>query len=200
MERGDIDEMSFAFQVIRQQWSPDFDQRDILAVSLNKGAVSIVNHGANPATLGAGLGQAGHARVGQLPQGPHRGVVGGRWSVPVCGGAGSEDRDSELLGDRGQPRGLCRGVVVKIWFWGLCGCDCGDPLLVRSKRFLQYFRLDDGVGALRGCSCLFDPAACAVRDLLVQEWPKSQPGVEYLDDAAVDGQAGVAHGNAPAEP
>ncbi len=55
MERHDIDEMSFAFQVIRQQWSPDFDQRDILEVSLNKGDVSVVNYGANPATAGAQL-------------------------------------------------------------------------------------------------------------------------------------------------
>jgi hypothetical protein len=53
MERGDVDEMSFGFWVTRQQWSPDYDQRDILEVSLNKGDVSVVNYGANPATAGA---------------------------------------------------------------------------------------------------------------------------------------------------
>lgn len=52
IERGDLDEMSFKFRVMRQQWSPDFDQRDIQEVSLHKGDVSIVNYGANPATAG----------------------------------------------------------------------------------------------------------------------------------------------------
>lgn len=48
MERGDLDEMSFAFQVLRQQWSPDFEQRDILEVRLFD--VSVVTYPANPAT------------------------------------------------------------------------------------------------------------------------------------------------------
>ncbi|MEU5424024.1 HK97 family phage prohead protease [Streptomyces olivoreticuli] len=55
MDRGDVDEMSFGFWVTRQQWSPDYDQRDILEVNLNKGDVSIVNYGANPHTAGAQL-------------------------------------------------------------------------------------------------------------------------------------------------
>jgi hypothetical protein len=53
MERGDMDEMSFGFRVIRQDWSPDFLQRDISEVSLHKGDVSLVNYGANPATAGS---------------------------------------------------------------------------------------------------------------------------------------------------
>jgi HK97 family phage prohead protease len=55
MDRGDVDEMSFAFRVIRQQWSPEYDQRDITEVSLHKGDVSVVNYGANPATAGANM-------------------------------------------------------------------------------------------------------------------------------------------------
>lgn len=58
MDRGDIDEMSFAFWVTRQVWSPDWEQRDILEVNLNKGDVSAVNYGANPNTAGATM----HAR------------------------------------------------------------------------------------------------------------------------------------------
>lgn len=50
IEDGNVDEMSFAFQVLRQQWSPDYDQRDITEVSINRGDVSVVNFGANPAT------------------------------------------------------------------------------------------------------------------------------------------------------
>jgi HK97 family phage prohead protease len=52
MDRGDLDEMSFAFRVTRQEWSPDWTQRDITEVNLNKGDVSIVNYGANPHTQG----------------------------------------------------------------------------------------------------------------------------------------------------
>jgi phage prohead protease, HK97 family len=50
IEDGAVDEMSFAFRVIRQQWSPDYDQRDILEVDMHRGDVSVVNFGANPAT------------------------------------------------------------------------------------------------------------------------------------------------------
>jgi hypothetical protein len=52
MERGDLDEMSFAFRVVRQDWAPDWSQRDIREVDLNKGDVSVVNYGANPHTAG----------------------------------------------------------------------------------------------------------------------------------------------------
>jgi HK97 family phage prohead protease len=55
MDRGDVDEMSFAFWVTRSEWSPDWMQRDIIEVNLNKGDVSVVNYGANPNTAGASL-------------------------------------------------------------------------------------------------------------------------------------------------
>lgn len=50
IEDGDVDQMSFAFRVERQAWSPDFDQRDLLELNLNRGDVSAVNFGANPNT------------------------------------------------------------------------------------------------------------------------------------------------------
>jgi HK97 family phage prohead protease len=50
MERGDIDEMSFAFRVKRQSWSADETERRLEEVSLHKGDVSVVNFGANPHT------------------------------------------------------------------------------------------------------------------------------------------------------
>lgn len=52
MERGDLDEMSFAFRVTRQEWNEDYTERWINEVNLNKGDVSIVNYGANPHTGG----------------------------------------------------------------------------------------------------------------------------------------------------
>jgi HK97 family phage prohead protease len=50
LDDGAVDEMSFAFRVTRQMWSPEYDQRDILEVDIHKGDVSVVNFGANPAT------------------------------------------------------------------------------------------------------------------------------------------------------
>lgn len=50
LEDGAVDEMSFAFRVTRQHWSPDYEQRDIIEVDLHRGDVSVVNFGANPAT------------------------------------------------------------------------------------------------------------------------------------------------------
>ena len=66
MERGDMDEMSFAFRVKAQSWAatdefPDDNQalRTINEVSLHKGDVSVVNWGANPTT---------HAEVLSAPE------------------------------------------------------------------------------------------------------------------------------------
>jgi HK97 family phage prohead protease len=61
MEQGNLDEMSFAFRVMRQKWLnvegeevPWWDmagvERHITEVSLQKGDVSVVNYGANPHT------------------------------------------------------------------------------------------------------------------------------------------------------
>lgn len=50
MDRGDIDEMSFAFRVVRQEWNEDYTERRLLEVSIHRGDVSVVNYGANPAT------------------------------------------------------------------------------------------------------------------------------------------------------
>lgn len=53
MTRGDLDEMSFAFRVLRQEWNDDYTYRRILEYDLAvTGAdVSIVNYPANPATV-----------------------------------------------------------------------------------------------------------------------------------------------------
>lgn len=48
LERGDVDEMSFAFRVTRQSWSKDYTERVIQEVRLFD--VSAVTYPANPAT------------------------------------------------------------------------------------------------------------------------------------------------------
>lgn len=50
MDRGDMDEMSFAFRTKAQEWTNDDTVRRLTELSLHKGDVSVVNFGANPAT------------------------------------------------------------------------------------------------------------------------------------------------------
>lgn len=50
MERGDLDEMSFAFRTVRQEWNEDYTERGLLEVNIDKGDVSVVNNGANDKT------------------------------------------------------------------------------------------------------------------------------------------------------
>lgn len=48
--RGDINQMSFAFRTIRQEWDDEETKRTLLELSLDRGDVSIVTNGANPKT------------------------------------------------------------------------------------------------------------------------------------------------------
>ena len=50
IERGDVDQMSFAFRVIRQKWNQDRTERTLTEVSLADGDVSVVTYPAYPAT------------------------------------------------------------------------------------------------------------------------------------------------------
>lgn len=51
LDRGDIDQMSFAFQETSPpNWNEDYTKRTISACSIHRGDVSVVNFGANPAT------------------------------------------------------------------------------------------------------------------------------------------------------
>jgi HK97 family phage prohead protease len=50
VERGDVDQMSFAFRVIRQKWSDDRSTRVLTEVSLADGDVSMVTYPAYPTT------------------------------------------------------------------------------------------------------------------------------------------------------
>jgi HK97 family phage prohead protease len=54
VRRGDLSEMSFAFRIVRGQWSPDFTAYRIEQVDMDRGDVSVVNYGANPDTFMVG--------------------------------------------------------------------------------------------------------------------------------------------------
>ena len=49
MERGDMDQMSFAFKVLRDEWNSDYTERKIFELKLFD--VSMVTYPANPATV-----------------------------------------------------------------------------------------------------------------------------------------------------
>jgi HK97 family phage prohead protease len=63
MERGDLDEMSFAFRTTADTWDESYMNRTITGADINKGDVSVVNYGANPFTTGAKLRSADIARA-----------------------------------------------------------------------------------------------------------------------------------------
>lgn len=50
VKRGDVDQMSFAFRVIRQKWNDDRSRRVLTEVSLSDGDVSVVTYPAYPTT------------------------------------------------------------------------------------------------------------------------------------------------------
>ena len=51
VQRGDVDQMSFAFRVIRQAWNSDRTERTLTEVSLSDGDVSVVTYPAYPTTM-----------------------------------------------------------------------------------------------------------------------------------------------------
>jgi len=59
LERRDVDEQSFAFRIIRQEWNEDYTERWITEYSIDRGDTSHVTFGANPhtsvATRGDGM-------------------------------------------------------------------------------------------------------------------------------------------------
>jgi hypothetical protein len=48
MKRGDLDQMSFAFGIVNEEWSDDNKKRNLTELSLAGGDVSIVTYPANP--------------------------------------------------------------------------------------------------------------------------------------------------------
>lgn len=66
MQRGDLNEMSFAFRVVQQTWNADYTDRQITEVNMHKGDVSVVNYGANPATEAALRGLADLCDIAEL--------------------------------------------------------------------------------------------------------------------------------------
>jgi HK97 family phage prohead protease len=61
VNRGDVDQMSFAFRVIRQNWNKDKSERTLTEVSLADGDVSVVTYPAYPTTTVEARQKIAHA-------------------------------------------------------------------------------------------------------------------------------------------
>lgn len=72
VERGDMDEMSIGFIAVQQQWSPDYMERRITEINLNRGDVSIVCWAANPAANGASMTPLPVSQAAARPSQPDR--------------------------------------------------------------------------------------------------------------------------------
>lgn len=86
MDRGDMDEMSFAFRATRQVWNEDYTNREIQEAQLFD--VSVVTYPANPATS-ASLRGAAVARFGS--------DMWGRIESALRGGDPLPEEDREVL-------------------------------------------------------------------------------------------------------
>jgi HK97 family phage prohead protease len=102
MERGDMDEMSIGFIATQQQWSPDWMQRRITEINLNRGDVSVVCWAANPNAAGASMAalpvteaaarRAGAGRERRTPTAPYTIHPGEDNECPQC--HSQNDRDA----------------------------------------------------------------------------------------------------------
>lgn len=64
LRSGLVDEMSFAFRIVRGLWSPDYTEYRIEEVDIHRGDVAIVGYGASPHTdAGVRSGQDPHERA-----------------------------------------------------------------------------------------------------------------------------------------
>jgi HK97 family phage prohead protease len=76
IRRGDLNESSFAFRIIRGSWSPDWTAYRIEQVDMNRGDVSTVNYGANPATGDYAIALADADDVDELDDDTARSLMG----------------------------------------------------------------------------------------------------------------------------
>lgn len=132
MERGDMDEMSIGFIAVQHQWSPNYDERRITEINLNRGDVSVVCWGANPATAGASMtalpvsqaaARPGAGREARMPTAPYTAHAGEDLECPQC--HSMNDRDASYCDQCGtavQPTGQS---VVEEDETQRCG-NCGD--------------------------------------------------------------------------
>lgn len=99
IDDGNVDQMSFAFRIVRGSWSPDYTEYRILEVDLHRGDVSAVNYGANPFTSVSARTKAALEAVDDLPEPLLRALVArGQERLNVTPEMAPKGRDKRTLG------------------------------------------------------------------------------------------------------
>jgi hypothetical protein len=116
MDRGDLDQMSFAFKATRQAWSSDYSERTI---SEFKGFdVSVVTYPANPATV---VKMRSDAPAPEVRGGRSLALARRQWSL--------DTRDSIVVTSDGD-------VIVTETDEECCDCaDCGSTTVPADANF-----------------------------------------------------------------
>jgi len=109
IDDGDIDQMSFAFRIVRGQWSPDYTEYTILEVDLDRGDVSAVNYGANPYTSISARAQQAFEAIDHL-EGPALRAALQRAEARVAATAKPTDSASEQR-ETAAPAGPTGGTL-----------------------------------------------------------------------------------------
>lgn len=109
-----IDEMSFAFRIVRGQWSPDYTEYRILEVDLDRGDVSAVNYGANPNTSISARAKQALAAVDELPVTVLRALVArGEERLLGTGIDQAVDTTIDESTERSETPGVLRAALAK---------------------------------------------------------------------------------------
>lgn len=103
VDDGDVDQMSFAFRIVRGTWSPDWMEYRLLEVDLDRGDVSAVNYGANPYTSISARAKQAFAAIAGLDG-----------AALAEARARLDDRARALAGPAPDPQQPAAGVDVRI--------------------------------------------------------------------------------------
>lgn len=127
MDRGDLDQMSFAFSAVRQSWSADYTQRDVTEARLFD--VSVVTYPANP-TTSVGLRSAAIARFGTRAWGDidkqlRAGTLDDVARDILLQVIGALDAAGDVVDDATEVLEALASVAPEADADGCEGCECG---------------------------------------------------------------------------
>ena len=204
MGRKDMDEMSIGFIAMSQQWSPDFMERRITEISLNRGDVSIVCWAANPNAAGASLTAlpvteaasraADLGRERRTPTAPYSAKPGEDLECPQCHSA--NDADASYCDQCGTAVRSTGASTAEENETQRCGCgtwNADDAKFCSNCGTNIASDLDaDNGGAGNGATSAPSPYGWAARPGETRALPADGPPADYSGKPAHDP---AAHGS-----
>ncbi|WP_052069489.1 HK97 family phage prohead protease [Streptacidiphilus albus] len=202
MERQDMDEMSIGFIALMQQWSPDWMERRITEISLNRGDVSVVCWAANPNATGASLTTAlpvtaagalaaGAGRERRTPTAPYSAKPGEGLECPQCHSA--NDADASYCDQCGTAVRSSGASTAQENETQRCGCgvwNADDAKFCASCGTNISSDLDaDNGGAGNGATSAPSPYGWAARRVETRALPADGPQPDFTGKPAHDAAA-----------